>query len=80
MLNIYNICTYTKKGYNYFNLNNRKRLFKLCILLIIIILLYSNSKFLNHATDIKGFAIIIGPFYIRLKLLKQYILKYFAIF
>jgi len=78
MLNICNIYAYIKRGYNYYNSNNRKRLFKLYILLVTIILLYNSSKLLNHATNIKGLAIIVGPFYIYFKHLKQYILKVFC--
>ena len=75
MLNICNIYAYAKGGYSYYNLDNKRRLFKLYILLAAIILLYSSNKLLNYATNIKGLTIIIGPPYICLKLLKQYILK-----
>ena len=70
MLNINNIYAYTKGGYNYYNLNNRKRLFKLYILLVAIILLYSSSKLLDYAINIKGLIIIVNPFYIYFRLLK----------
>ena len=75
ILNICNIYTYIKGGYSYYNLDNRKRLLKLYILLVAIILLYSSSKLLDYTTNIKGLIIIINPFYIRLRLLEQYILK-----
>ena len=70
MLNIRNIYAYIKGGYNYYNLDNRRRLFKLYILLVTIILLYNSGKLLDYITNIKGLAIIIGPSYIRLRLLK----------
>ena len=75
MLNICNIYTHTKGGCSYYNLDNRRRLLKLYILLVTIILLYSSGKLLDYTTNIKGLAIIISPPYIRLRLLKQYILK-----
>ena len=56
-------------------MDNRRRLLKLYILLVAIILLYSSGKLLDYATNIKGLIIIIGPFYIRLGLLEQYILE-----
>ena len=74
-LNINNIYAYAKGGCSYYNLNNGKRLFKLCILLVTIILLYSSGKLLDHATDTKGLTIIIGPFCIRFRLLEQHILE-----
>ena len=40
-----------------------------------IILLYSNSKLLDYATNIKGLVIIISPSCICFRLLEQYILK-----
>ena len=56
-------------------MDNRRRLLKLYIPLVAIILLYSSGKLLDYATNIKGLIIIIGPFYIRLRLLEQYILE-----
>ena len=70
MLNIHNIYAHTKGGCSYYNLNNKRRLFKLYIPLIAIILLYSSGKLLDYTTDTKDFTIIIGPSYIRLRLLK----------
>ena len=70
---IFNICdiyAYIKGGYSYYNLDNRRKLFKFCILLVMIILLYSSGKLLDYTTDIKGFVIIVGLSYICLRLLE----------
>jgi len=70
VFNIYNIYAYIKRGYSHYNADNRRKLLKLYILLVIIIFLYNSNKFLNYTTDIKGLIIIISPFYISFRLLK----------
>ena len=70
MLNISDIYAYIKGGYSYYNLDNRRRLLKLYILLVAIILLYSSGKLLDYTTNIKGLTIIVSPFCIPLGLLE----------